>query len=191
MLCDRPCSSSQLAASTCTCAPPSSMPSNATSLTLPVNPLSAPLQLKTRREPPPHKRLLRFAAGVPVNCPKAASVLATMTQPPFPTSSSVSRSRSRPTPASGSCAGSTKSASAPLTRSSCATAAKNPEKCKTWPGGRDGPQLQAPVEGLDRHRHRSPRVRCGPRPGPPFRQTQVGSSAMTSTTDLDLESRPA
>ena len=36
-------------------------------------------------------------------------------------------------------------------------------------------------EGLDGHRHRSPRVRCGPRPGPPFRQTQVLSSDVVKT----------
>ena len=136
-----------------------SRPSNATSPTPPATPVNlpnAPLQLKIRREPPPRKRLLRFAAGGPVNCPMAASARATMTPPPCPTSSSVSRSRSRPTPGSGSCAGSTPSATAPPTRSSCATGAENPEIRLSWPGGRDGhfdrpddsrddPRLQAPA----------------------------------------------
>ena len=123
-----------------------------------VNPPSAPHQLKTRKEPAARKRLLRFAAGGPVNCPMAASVLATMTLPPCPTSSSVSRSRSRPTPGRGSCAGSTPSATAPTTASTCVTAVKNPEIRQSWPGGRAGPldrpdasrvrpRLQAPVAG--------------------------------------------
>ena len=57
--------------------------------------------------------------------------------------------------------------------------------------GAPDPRHPQARQGLDGHRHRSYRVRCGPHQGPPFWQAHQERPRMTATTDYEFESRPA